>query len=174
MLEELMEKDFPKVNQLFKDRPFTHSFRSQLERIPVPKQVFVDNTDDPQTAVIVDFQHYDLGIRLYFGGLADNEEFNEEFRKMFYEDPILKDKEENFIEIHCELSNSGWEEGIKSVLKALNLVTRYYHEIKELKLKNWRELIPEGYSIEPVDLTLMEKCLTGDWYIQWLKGLTGM
>ncbi len=50
-----------------------------------------------------------------------------------------------------------WEEGVKSVLKDPYPYNRYYYEIKEMKLKNWRELIPEGFSIEPVDLTLMEK-----------------
>ncbi|MCE7743674.1 MAG: GNAT family N-acetyltransferase [Candidatus Heimdallarchaeota archaeon] len=94
---------------------------------------------------------------LFFGGRVDNEEFNKEFRKMLYDEPILKDKEEKFVEIRCELSNCGWEEGIKSVIKDPNQDIRFYHEIKELKLKNWRDLIPDGYSVEPIDLTLLEK-----------------
>jgi tetratricopeptide (TPR) repeat protein len=103
---------------------------------------------------------------LYFGGRADNEEFNKEFREMLYGDPILKDKAKNFLRIYSVFSNSGWEEGIKTVLKDPYLNNRYYYEIKELKLKNWRDLIPEGYSVEPIDLTLMEKDhLKGDmWY----------
>ena len=152
-----MEKDFHKVKHLFEDRPFIEGLRSMLEEIPVPKHVLVDNKDDPQTAVIVVFRHNDLRILVFFGGRVDNEEFNKEFRKVLYEEPILKDKEDKFVEFCCELSTSGWEEGIKSILKDPYLPIRYYHEIKELKLKNWRDLIPEGYSVEPIDLTLMEK-----------------
>jgi Tfp pilus assembly protein PilF len=161
-----MEKDFHKVKHLFEDRPFIHNFRSQLERSPIPKQVFVDNTDDPQTAVIVVFRHGYSKIELFFGGRADNEVFNKDLRMMLYEEPILKNMEEKFVEIYCELSNNDWEEGIKSVLKDPYLYNRYYHEIKELKLKNWRDLIPEGFSIEPIDLTLMEKSHLKDdgWY----------
>jgi tetratricopeptide (TPR) repeat protein len=157
MIEELMEKDFHKVKHLFEERPYIEGLRSNLERIPIPKHVFVDNKDDPQTAVIVVFLHFTLRILLFFGGRADNEEFNNEFRKMFFEESTLKDNEEKLVELFCELSNSGWDKGITSVLKDPYLVTRYYHEIKELKLKNWRDLIPEGYSVEPIDLTLMEK-----------------
>ena len=122
-----MEEDFHKVKLLFEERPFIEGLRSTLEDIPVPKHVLVDNKDDPQTAEIVVFRHYDFGVLLFFGGRADNEEFNKEFRKMLYEEPILKNTEENFVEFCCELSNSGWEEGIKSVLKDSYQQIRLYH-----------------------------------------------
>ncbi len=165
MIEELIEKDFPKVKKLFGERPFINRFRSHLERTNVPKQVFVDNTDDPQTAVIVVFLHDSFTVEFYFGGRADNEEFNKELRI----DPDCVNKGDKILDIRCFFSNSGWEEGIKSILKDPTFYNRYYHEIKELKLKNWRELIPEGYSIEPVDLTLLEKNYLNDygWY-DWL------
>ena len=168
MIEELTEKDFHKVKHLFEEKPFIEGLRSTLERIPIPKQVFVDNTDDPQTAVIVVFRHCDLQINLFFGGRADNEEFNKEFREKFFKDHILKDKED-FVKFWCELSNNDWEKRIKSVFKDPSIFTRYYHEIKKLKLKNWRALIPEGYSVEPIDLTLMEKDhLKNDWWYNYL------
>ena len=53
MIEELEKKDFHKVLDLFSERSFINIFRSHLERTPVPKQVFVDVTKNPQTAVIV-------------------------------------------------------------------------------------------------------------------------
>jgi tetratricopeptide (TPR) repeat protein len=157
MIQELMEKEFHKVKHLFEEKPFIEGLRSILERIVVPKQVFVDKKDDPQTAVIVVFLHTDLRIWLYFGGRADNEEFNKEFRRMLYEEPILKDKEEKLVEFCGELSNRGWEEGVQSVFKDPYQENRLYFEIKELKLKNWRDFIPEGYSVELIDLSLMEK-----------------
>lgn len=169
MIEELMEKDFHKVKHLFEERPFIEGLRSTLEGIPVPIHVLVDNKEDPQTAVIVVFRHNDLGIWLYFGGRANNEEFNRELRMMLYEEPLLKDKKDKLIEFWVELANSGWEEGIKAVLKDPYQEIRLYHEIKELKLKNWRDLIPEGYSVEPIDLTLMEKdLLKSDIWYNWL------
>ena len=164
-----MEKDFHKVKHLFEEKPFVEGLRSTLERIPVPKHVFVDNRGDPQTAVIVVFRHTDLRIWFYFGGRADNKEFNKEFRKMLYQEPFIKDKEEKPVEFWVELSNKDWEEGINSVLKDPNSEIRLYHEIKELKLKNWRDFIPEGYSVAPIDLSLKEKDhLKGDMYYNYL------
>ena len=173
MIEELEEKDFHKVKHLFEDRPYIEGLRSTLERITIPIHVLVDNKEDPQTAVIVVFWHSDLRIWLYFGGRADNEEFNKEFRRLLYEEPILKDKEKQLVGFWVELSNTGWEEGIKSVIKDPHPDIRLYHEIKELELKNWRDLVPEGYSVEPIDLSLMEKNhLKNDiWYNGLFRGV---
>ncbi|MHA2260575.1 MAG: GNAT family N-acetyltransferase [Promethearchaeota archaeon] len=169
MIEELMEKDFHKVKYLFEEKPFIEGLRSTLEGISIPIHVLVDNKDDPQTAVIVVFWHSNLRIWLYFGGRVDNEEFNKELRRMLYEKPILIDKEEQLVGFWVELSNTGWEEGIKFVIEDPHPDIRLYHEIKELKLKNWRDLIPEGYSVEPIDLTLMEKeHLKNDEMFNWL------
>jgi len=165
MIEELEKNDFHKVEYLFSERTFINSFRSHLERTPVPKQVFVDDTKNPQTAVII------VIPRLFFGGRADNEEFNKELRKILYEDLVLKFKEKEFLEIDCYISNSGWEEAVKSVLKDPFLYNRYYYEIEEVKLKNWRKFIPEGYSVKPVDLTLLEKdyLKNYDWLIEEIE-----
>ncbi len=95
MIEELEKKDFHKVEYLFSKKTFINCFRSHLERTPVPKQVFVDDSKNPQTAVIV------VIPRLFFGGRADNEEFNKELKKILYEDLVLKFKEREFLEIDC-------------------------------------------------------------------------
>ena len=165
MLEELEERDFHKVKYLFSKRAFINCIRSHLERTPIPKQVFVNDTKNPQTAVIV------VIPRLFFGGRADNEEFNKELRTLLYEELVLKFKEKKFLEIDCYISNDVWEEGVKSVLKDPSPYSRYYYEIKEVKLKNWRDLIPEGYSIEPVDLTVIEKnyLKNYDWLIEEIE-----
>ncbi|MCE7743673.1 MAG: hypothetical protein GPJ52_00915 [Candidatus Heimdallarchaeota archaeon] len=57
-----MEKDFHKVKHLFEDKPFIEGLRSTLGRIPASKQVFVDNSNNPQTAVIVVFPHTTIEV----------------------------------------------------------------------------------------------------------------
>ncbi|MHA2038510.1 MAG: GNAT family N-acetyltransferase [Promethearchaeota archaeon] len=165
MIIELAKKDFHKVKHLFSKRTFINIFRSHLERTPVTKQVFVDDNIIPQTAVIL------VIPRLFFGGKANNEEFNKELRKLLYVEHVLKFKEKEFLDIDCYFSNSEWEEGVKSVLKDPHHYDRYYYEIKNVKLRNWRKLIPEGYSIEPVDLTLLEKdhLKNYDWLIEEIE-----
>ena len=113
--------------------------------------MFVDNAENPHTAVIIAIP------QLFFGGRADNEGFNAQMKIMLYKTLVLKFNEKNFREIDCYISNRGWEEAVKYILEDPYLYNRYFYEINELKLKNWRELVPEGYSIEPVDLTLLGK-----------------
>ncbi|UCC18650.1 MAG: GNAT family N-acetyltransferase [Promethearchaeota archaeon] len=165
MIEELEKEDFHKVKNLFNERTFINIFRSHLERTPIPKQVFVDNINHPQTAVIV------VIPKLFLGGRADNKEFNKELKKILYKKHILEFGEKKFREIDCYISNSGWEEGVKFILEDPYLYNRYYYEINEVKLKNWRELIPEGYSVEPVDLTVIGKdyLKNYDWLIEEIK-----
>jgi len=163
MIEELEKKDFHKVENLFNERIFINCFRSHLEKTPVPKQVFVDDIKNPQTAVFI------VMPRLFFGGRADNKEFNKELRKILYEELVIKFKEKEFMDIDCYLSNNEWEEGVKAVLKDPHPYDRYYYEIKKLKLENWRELIPEGFSIEPVDLTVLEKDYLKNYSWLWRK-----
>ncbi|MHA2472221.1 MAG: GNAT family N-acetyltransferase, partial [Promethearchaeota archaeon] len=162
---ELEKNDYRKVEHLFSERGFINIFRSHLERTPIPKKVFVDDNKKPQTAVILVLH------RLFFGGRSDNEKFNRELRELLYDEVILKLKEKSLLNIDCYFSNSGWEEGVKSILKDPNPYYRFYYEIKELKQKNWRDLITEGYSLEPVDLTLLEKdyLKNYDWLIEEIE-----
>jgi RimJ/RimL family protein N-acetyltransferase len=127
--------------------------------------VFVDDSKNPQTAVIL------IIPRLFFGGRVDNQEFNRKLRELLYDNLVLKFQEKGFLEIDCYFSNSNWEVGVKSVLKDPFPYNRYYYEIKEVKLKNWRDLIPEGYNIEPVDLSLLEKkyLKNYDWLIKEIE-----
>ncbi len=165
MIVELEKKDFPKVENLFSERSFINSFRSHLERTPVPKRVFVDDKKNPQTAVII------IIPKLFFGGRANNKYFNKELRKMLYEDLIPKFKEKAFLEIICYFSNSCWEGAIKSVLNDHYHYNRYYYEIEEIKVKNWRKLIPEGYNVKPIDLTLLKNdyLKNFDWLIEEIE-----
>ena len=78
MVVELPKEQYRNVKHLFKDKSYLNIFRSHLERTPMDKKVFVDNLENPKTAVIV------VLPRLFFGGQANNEEFNSQFRELTY------------------------------------------------------------------------------------------
>ncbi|MHA2122309.1 MAG: hypothetical protein ACW990_13985, partial [Promethearchaeota archaeon] len=118
---ELEKKDYRRVEYLFSERTFINIFRSHLERTPIPKQVFVDDSKNPQTAVIL------IIPRLFFGGRVDNQEFNRKLRELLYDNLVLKFQEKGFLEIDCYFSNSNWEVGVKSVLKDPFPYNRYYY-----------------------------------------------
>ena len=151
MIKELEKKDYKKIRHLFEDRDYVNSFRSHLERTPITKRVLVDDIDDPQTAVIV------VPPRLFVGGRADNEEFNQGLRNYIHEILISEYKKRNFSEVDFYFSNDQWELNLPMILEDSFHYDRYYYEIKKLKQEDWKNLIPEGYSVEPVDLTLLRK-----------------
>ncbi|MCE7741228.1 MAG: GNAT family N-acetyltransferase [Candidatus Heimdallarchaeota archaeon] len=165
MFLELPKENYLDVKHLFKDKSYLNIFRSHLERTPIEKKVFVDNLENPQTAIIYGFP------RLFFGGKADNEKFNSEFRRFLYEDLIKEYLNKNQHEVDCYFANDEWLEGVKNVLKEPFFYDRYYYEIKKIKLENWRDLIPENYSLEPVDLSLLEKkhLVNYDWLIEEIE-----
>ena len=162
MIKELEKKDYKKIRHLFEDRDYVNSFRSHLERTPITKRVLVDDTNDPQTAVIV------VPPRLFIGGRADNEEFNQGLRNYIHEVLIFEYKKRNFSEVDFYFSNDQWELNLPMILEDSFHYDRYYYEIKELKQEDWKNLIPEGYSVEPVDLTLLRKTYLKnfDWLIE--------
>ncbi|MFW9785265.1 MAG: GNAT family N-acetyltransferase [Candidatus Heimdallarchaeota archaeon] len=130
MLAEIEKKDFHKLKSLFSERKYINRFRSHLERTPIPKKVFVDHKKNPQTAVIL------VSSTQFFGGNADNEEFNKDLRKFIYGEFSQKFNENRGIVINCYISNNDWEKGIESILKNPYFYNHYYYEIKEVKLKN--------------------------------------
>jgi RimJ/RimL family protein N-acetyltransferase len=150
MIQELEKTDYLKVRHLFSEREYVNSFRSHLERTPVAKRVLVDNTEEPQTAVII------VPPRVFLGGKADNMKFNEGFRKYIEEILIPEYKKLKYTEVDFYIGNEQWEKNILDIIEGSFLYDRYYYEIKELRNVNWRSLIPEGYSIAPVNLNLLE------------------
>ena len=150
MTKELKKADYLKVINLFNDRKYVNSFRSHLERTPISKRVLVDDLEDPKTAVII------VPPRLFIGGRADNQEFNQDLRNYIDNVLIPEYKELKYTEVDFYLGNDQWEKNILDVIEESFHYDRYYYEVKDIKIRNWKELVPKGYSVKPVDLTLLE------------------
>jgi len=165
MIFELPEERYRNIRHLFKDKSFLNVFRSHLERTSIKKSVYVDNLENPQTAVIV------VIPRLFFGGKANNDTFNTEFRKLLFGELKEEFLKRNQHEVDCYFSNEEWRDGIPDVLIEPFFYERYYYEIKELRQKKWRDLIPESYTVQPVDLSLLEKNYLEnyDWLIEEIE-----
>lgn len=164
-MKELLTEKYKDIIPLFKEQHFVNRIRSHLERTPVSKKVFVDNIKNPTTAVIY------VKPRLMFGGKADNTDFNKEIGKFLYAilKPVLK--KENISGIDCYLTNNEWIKNIDSIVEEPIFYNRYYYEISELKQKNWRDFIPEGFSLEPVDFSLLERkhLKNYDWLLEEIE-----
>ena len=165
MAIELPKEKYREIRHLFEDKSYLNIFRSHLERTPIKKSVYVDNLENPQTAVMI------VIPRLFFGGKGDNRAFNSEFREFLFGKLKNEFLDRSQHEVDCYFANEDWKEGVKHVLIEPYFYDRYYYEIKELKQANWRDIIPERYSIEPVNLSLLEKNYLEnyDWLIEEIE-----
>ena len=165
MVIELPKERYREVRPLFKEMSYLNIYRSHLERTPIEKQVYVDDLENPQTAVIV------VLPRLFFGGKADNSNFNSSLRKFLFGELKEKYIARGNHEVDCYYANKDWEKHISNILIEPFFYKRYYYEIEELKFPNWREFLPAGFSIHPVDLTLLSKnhLINYEWLIEEIK-----
>jgi len=60
-------------------------------------------------------------------------------------------------ELDFYLSSDDWIEALKEAFPHSFPYPRAYLEIEELKYENWRDMIPEGFTIYPIDLSLLQK-----------------
>ena len=165
MIYKLPKERYSSIIPLFKDKSYLNIFRSHLGYTTIKKTVYVDSLDNPQTAVIV------VVPRLFFGGKADNKNFNKSFQKILYNQLIHEFFKQNQQEVVCYLANDEWLESIKNILNDPYFYEYYYYEIKKLKIENWRDLIPPKYTLEPINITLLEKqyLKNYEWLLEELK-----
>ncbi len=150
MFVELPKERYKEIIPLYDKSRFINAIRSHLEGTPIEKEVYVDNLENPQAAALV------VGHRAFLGGDSSNTIYNIALRDFF----IIKKREilesDDIYEVDFYFSSEDWIKTLTSSFPHSFPYPRYYYEIKELKMKNWRDKIPIGYTIEPVDLSLLE------------------
>ena len=150
-MKELPKEKYRDIKQLFIELYYVNRIRSHLERTPISKKVYVNDLEKPTSAVIY------VKPRFFLGGEADNKEFNEDLSSLIYDEIIPEFKRMEFPEVSFNFTNDKWKISLEAMLEDVFQYNRFYYEIKELKKRNWRDYIPKGYSLEPVDLSLLEK-----------------
>ncbi|MFW9851395.1 MAG: GNAT family N-acetyltransferase [Candidatus Thorarchaeota archaeon] len=159
----LPRERYKEIIHLFDKSRFISSFRSHLELISVSKEVFVDDIENPQSALVMVNQ---MG---FLGGKANNNTFNKALFDYFF-----IEKKEEFIDLYngsffFYVESDDWINALYKVVPYPFAEDRYYYEIEELANKNWREMIPEGYTIEPINYTLLDRNYLKNY--DWIMGV---
>ena len=152
---------YKEIIHLFDKGRFISSFRSHLELISAVKEVFVDNLNNPQSTLVM------VNNKGFLGGATNNNTFNKALFDYFF-----IEKKEEFIELYnggvfFYIETDDWINELVKIIPNLFAEDRYYYEIENLANKNWKEMIPEGYTIEPVNLTLLERSYLKNF--DWIK-----
>ena len=132
-----------------------------------PGRIYVDDIKYPKAAFLYSVESYHLA------GYCDNSEFNTALRKLVSEiiltrDTVREDDDGIFIDFHPD----NWESKLNDIftIRAPLKEKRRRYTCREVKV-DWKNQIPDGYSIHRIDEKLLAKpCLkVPDHVTYWMK-----
>ncbi len=133
-------------------------------------RLFVDNPNNPSSAFM------ELGRRTFlFVGSEKNTSFNESVNKEIYE-KIIPQKMSEYVSKFCYfIFDENWLDVIPKIFLDCTKETRKYYVFDKLKIKNWKDLLPESYSIHKTDADFLERKEVRDsrLTIKWINEIYG-
>jgi RimJ/RimL family protein N-acetyltransferase len=116
-------------------------------------RVYVDNPDAPRSGFLVSID------RAYLVGAADNNDFNAALRDELAATLLAGDRvNPDDPELVISLESPDWEPALADILADWRWPpiwgSNQHYRFDQLKL-NWRELLPEGYTIAQLDIALL-------------------
>ena len=164
MFIKFPQERYTELINLYSKSSFINSARSHLERTPIKKEVYVNDLDNPKTAAII------VKHRIFLGGNSNDSEFNQ---SLYYH--FIKRRKElekrGIYDLDFYISSEDWIERLQSIFPDSFPYSRCYYEINELRDDNWKEKIPDGFTLHPVDLTLLNNShlKNYDWIIEEIE-----
>ncbi|NLX11731.1 MAG: GNAT family N-acetyltransferase [Chloroflexi bacterium] len=145
MLYELSQADYHRVEALYHPLDFHLNSRAVLDRLS-PGRVFVDDPDQPRASFML------APEACYLAGDADRADFNaginEAIRagEVVYDAPVLG----------WVVASEAWAERLTHILTPyLVQAAMRHHYICRARAWDWRERVPEGYEVRPIDAALL-------------------
>lgn len=166
MIYELKEKHYEKVRPMFKGLDYNLIVNAVIEGTS-PGRIYVNDVINPKTVFMCSVEGY------YLAGYEGNAAFNIALNKLITEtsfqgDTVREGEEEISLRFHPDT----WEAKLKVIFKGrspLKAVRRHY-VCSELKI-DWKDQIPDGFSIKRVDQKLLERpsLRIPDHMTNWMK-----
>ncbi len=150
MLQELKPNEFERVRPLFEGFDYSLSIRAALEGNN-PGRIFVDDVERPRTAFALTVEGYLLA------GEHDNPATNEALRRFLKEQIFTGQVFVNGNEsLSLAVHPSAWETKLTELIPTheIEKLERYHYLCRAVKF-DWRNHLPEGYTLHRVDATLM-------------------
>lgn len=151
MIYELNPDDFENTSQLFA------AFEADLAVASIlagksPARVFADDPACPQRAFTW------FKSRAFLAGETGSGAFNHALRRMLEETVYPQSASAGFEAILLHYEPAGWEAQLGDLCGARKrfMGRRHYYTCQALKT-DWRQLLPSGFSLHPVDSRLLEK-----------------
>jgi len=168
MLRELEMTNYHKARPLFsKTEEYDLSITSLFEG-NYYGQIFVDNLDNPSSGFI------QLGKRtIILAGDENNIEFNRSVKAEVHE-KIIPTKMKNYVnKFFYIVHEPNWLTVIPTIFPNSVIDSRKYYTFHEMKYTDWRERLPEMYTIHKIDEEFLkrEKSRKSKLLNEWIKEL---
>lgn len=152
MIYELKQQDYEKVQPLYQDLDYHLTIRAVIEGTS-PGRIYVDNVGDPKTAFMCSVEGY------YLAGNSENADFNKALGELIHNISETGDTvREGDDAINLDIYPKTWETKLPLLFptRAPLIEQRRKYQSTQLRV-NWKEQIPDGYSIHRLDRQLLER-----------------
>ena len=152
MIYKLKESDYEKARPIFKELKYNLIISAVIEGTS-PGRIYVDNMCHPHTAFLCSVEGYHLA------GYDNNAEFNAALNQLITEiiltgDTVREGEESIDLCIHPDT----WEAKLRNIFAIRTPLqnNRRHYACSELKF-DWKDQVPDGYSVQPIDEKLTER-----------------
>jgi len=167
MIFELDRKDYPKAENLF-NRLKANTAIESIFNFKNEARLFVDNISNPESVFVLNSWAY-----YYLAGDSENTDFNTSLIE-FLENDFFPESIKN----NCNTSfafypdSEEWSIKIEEIFSHLNLQKSgktYFNFNRNRFNKNWRESIPEGFSIKRIDQDIVDSIKDNKEFVDYIK-----
>jgi RimJ/RimL family protein N-acetyltransferase len=148
MIFELERIDYPKARVLYRELEFHLTSFAVLDGMN-PGRVFVEDPAAPKSSFMISPEGS------YLAGTPDNEKFNSALNEALFSGALF-DRKDTWL--YFILSSDGWIDQLGSICAPRSplAVARRHYVCRHLVL-DWRNRIPDGFTVRPIDGTLLSE-----------------
>lgn len=152
MIHQIEAEEYKIVRPMYQNLRFNLVVDSVIDGT-TPAWVFVDQKTQPTAALM-----WNKMDALLLAGYAGNEAFTQSLGELLIQ-KVIPDARKRYIpEISFYCDSDAWESRLGLILlgKRVQKTPRRFYQYDQLKL-DWREQIPSGYAVEPINETMLER-----------------
>lgn len=151
MAHRLEQHDYQKVQSLF-EGPHLALVIDAVIAGNSPGSIWVDDVAHPRAALLWDKAHC-----FYLVGAADNAEFNQTARQLVAEKLLPEAIARHIGIFKVYYTSQDWERHTGIIFENISLakMERVFYTFGELKIRDWRDEVPDGFSVRRIDQTLL-------------------
>ena len=150
MFQELKSSEFERVRALFQGFDYSLSIHAAIEGNN-PGRIFVDDVDHPRTALALTVEGYLLAGE--HGNLETNAALGRLLKERVFTGEVFVNGDSSMsLAVHPET----WEKKLPELIPTheVEKLERYHYVCRALKF-DWRDHVPEGYTVRRVDRALL-------------------